>query len=112
LLGPIPESRDETHIFHNVLLTDPQGWNLSPRRESDGVIVRMAEQLNGHLDSLSMMPQSTMAEVTMQSLAGIKPFVDGEIVFDFSAPPFFTGQRMMICGSHVVSFVKNPDTSP
>jgi hypothetical protein len=27
-----------------------------------------------------------MAEVTMQSLAGIKPFMDVNIVFDFSAP--------------------------
>jgi hypothetical protein len=29
-----------------------------------------------------------VAEIAMQSLAGIKPFMDADIVFDFSAPVF------------------------
>lgn len=80
-LHPIRKGRNEAEIFQTVLFSDPPERHQPSGRNRNG----RAEYGLGHEDPLGIVPQRPVAESGGDLLRLVKPVVDAEVVFDYTA---------------------------
>jgi hypothetical protein len=79
-----------SEILLHMLLPNPARWHLSTgARGDDG-----AEDLDAQGDPLRVVPESTVTEVTGDSLAVVEPLVNSEVVRGLAAPATSTSRPL------------------